>query len=261
MMEIFNKERGDNMNIKIPGRGLYCVATIILLMSAITGKAYADWTVTGQAELNGAAYATLELGTRAGATDNYDAGIDQLAPPTPPAPDDNDVFFSSVTNEFGFERLWKDFRGTLNTAKTWRLEMQVVNTRTMTVSFTGVLPEGWEFKWQEADVNSNGIGAEHNLSETITVANNTGVRLTKKFLIKVFLNSFEKGDINEDGEVNISDVILCLRIAIGLPVTINGIEYTHPNYTPHLLKVADMNSDGEINIQDVILVLRKAIGL
>jgi hypothetical protein len=54
----------------------------------------------------------------------------------------------------------------------------------MTVSFTGVLPEGWEFKWQEADVNWNGIGAEHNLSEIITVANNTGARLTKKFLIK-----------------------------------------------------------------------------
>jgi len=56
-----------------------------------------------------------------------------------------------------------------------------------------------------------------------------------------------KGDINLDGVVDISDVILCLRMAIGLdPVDKN---------------LADMNGDGEIDIVDVILILRKAIGL
>ena len=57
----------------------------------------------------------------------------------------------------------------------------------------------------------------------------------------------EKGDINGDGSIDISDVILCLRMAIGLdPVDKN---------------LADMNGDGEIDIVDVILILRKAIGL
>jgi len=57
----------------------------------------------------------------------------------------------------------------------------------------------------------------------------------------------EKGDINGDGEIDISDVILCLRMAIGLdPVNLN---------------LADMNDDGTVDISDVILVLRKAIGL
>jgi hypothetical protein len=55
------------------------------------------------------------------------------------------------------------------------------------------------------------------------------------------------GDINTDGEVNISDVILCLRMAIDL--------------NPDNLLTADMNGDGVIDISDVILVLRKAIGL
>jgi len=57
----------------------------------------------------------------------------------------------------------------------------------------------------------------------------------------------EKGDINSDGEIDIIDVILCLRQAIGIDQKI--------------ILLADMNSDGEIDIVDVILILRKAIGL
>ncbi|MCM8816200.1 MAG: hypothetical protein NC913_01635 [Candidatus Omnitrophica bacterium] len=47
--------------------------------------------------------------------------------------------------------------------------------------------------------------------------------------------------------VDISDVILCLRQAIGLD--------------PVNIELADMNEDGQVDISDVILVLRKAIGL
>jgi hypothetical protein len=59
--------------------------------------------------------------------------------------------------------------------------------------------------------------------------------------------SGKSGDINGDGEVDISDVILCLRMAIGkIPVD---------------LQKADMDSSGEIDIIDVIIILRAAIGL
>jgi hypothetical protein len=56
-----------------------------------------------------------------------------------------------------------------------------------------------------------------------------------------------KGDLNNDKSIDISDVILCLRMAI---------EIDSPD-----LNLADMNNDGSIDILDVILVLRKAIGL
>jgi len=56
-----------------------------------------------------------------------------------------------------------------------------------------------------------------------------------------------KGDLNNDGITDISDVILCLRQAIFLD--------------PQTPSSADMNDDGSIDISDVILVLRKAIGL
>ncbi|MFN4227426.1 MAG: clostripain-related cysteine peptidase, partial [Candidatus Ratteibacteria bacterium] len=63
-----------------------------------------------------------------------------------------------------------------------------------------------------------------------------------EILIKV-----EKGDINLDGHIDISDVILCLRMAIGL--------------APVNLEIADMNNDGLVDITDVILILRIVVGL
>ncbi|HOK80226.1 MAG TPA: clostripain-related cysteine peptidase [bacterium] len=57
----------------------------------------------------------------------------------------------------------------------------------------------------------------------------------------------KKGDLTEDGTIDISDVILCLRMSIGLD--------------PMNIETADMNSDGVVDISDVILILRKAVGL
>ena len=66
------------------------------------------------------------------------------------------------------------------------------------------------------------------------------------YLLKENTNS-DYGDINNDGIIDISDVITCLRISIGLD---SGS-----------IDSADMNGDGVIDITDVILILRKAIGL
>ena len=54
------------------------------------------------------------------------------------------------------------------------------------------------------------------------------------------------GDINNDDEVDISDVILVLRVSLGLD----------PQTTR-----ADINGDGNVDISDVILTLRMALGL
>jgi len=65
--------------------------------------------------------------------------------------------------------------------------------------------------------------------------------------VKIWAKEAEKGDIDANGEIDIGDVILCLRMAIGLdPVNFN---------------LADMNDDGVVDITDVILVLRKAVEL
>ncbi len=70
-----------------------------------------------------------------------------------------------------------------------------------------------------------------------------------------------KGDINSSERVDISDVILCLRMSIALPVTIGTSEPLSSPYTPELVDLADMNGEGGVNISDVILILRESIGL
>ena len=54
------------------------------------------------------------------------------------------------------------------------------------------------------------------------------------------------GDINNDGIVDISDVILILRMAL-------QIDPIQP--------CSDINNDGIVDISDVILTLRMALGL
>ncbi len=68
------------------------------------------------------------------------------------------------------------------------------------------------------------------------------------------------GDINSDGGVDISDVILCLRMAVGLEIVLQSVAYPFP-YNDTLKGLADMNGDGIIDISDVILTLRKSVGL
>jgi len=81
--------------------------------------------------------------------------------------------------------------------------------------------------------------------------------------LNIFYNLLiEKGDISGDGTIDISDVILCLRMTIELPVEIGGTIYNFP-YPLLLINRAKLADDGEpgITIFDVIKVLRKAIGL
>ena len=67
-------------------------------------------------------------------------------------------------------------------------------------------------------------------------------------------------DINADGNIDISDVLLALRMAVALSVEIEGEPYASP-YPEWLVLRADYNSDGDVDIADVMLILRKSIGL
>ncbi len=65
--------------------------------------------------------------------------------------------------------------------------------------------------------------------------------------IHIISENYSKGDINGDRAIDISDVILCLRMAIELDEKNTSL--------------SDMNNDGEVDMSDVILLLRIAIGL
>ena len=65
---------------------------------------------------------------------------------------------------------------------------------------------------------------------------------------EVFVNDYKPGDLNGDGLINMTDVILMRRhITRGYNVTINE-------------DAADVNADGDCNISDVILLRRYVVG-
>ena len=62
------------------------------------------------------------------------------------------------------------------------------------------------------------------------------------------MHAFARGDLNEDGKINIKDVVLLMRsIAGGYGVDLSA-------------DVADLNRDGKVNIKDVVLLMRFIAG-
>jgi len=145
------------------------------------------WYVPLNIELNGSSYSTLVFGMQEGATDNFDTGIDQIAPPA--SPDGDDAYFSSITGEASpYNRLLIDKRGITDNLTIWRLEVKVANGKSMRISWDSQgLPEDVNsLTWQEADENWDGMGDRNNLSDTgeIDITNDTGNLLTKRYLIR-----------------------------------------------------------------------------
>lgn len=62
--------------------------------------------------------------------------------------------------------------------------------------------------------------------------------------------SYQKGDLNKDGTINLPDVIRILRIYLGID-TASSEDTT----------IGDMNNDGDIGLADVIALLRKYLGI
>ena len=83
-----------------------------------------------------------------------------------------------------------------------------------------------------ADLNANGIPHQV-IDGTLTI-----------------ILSF-KGDINDDGTVNALDVVLAIRIAIGL----------NPDPSERELQAADCNLDGQVDVADIIGIVNMITGL
>ena len=63
-------------------------------------------------------------------------------------------------------------------------------------------------------------------------------------------DNYVKGDINEDGSINLTDVILALRISLDFDES-----------TDKTKLIGDLNDNGLIDLTDVILILRKSLNL
>jgi hypothetical protein len=171
------------------GKPVYKIFFVFLTMFFLPGfllETRADWTMTLNVSLNANGQLPMEFGKKAGATDNFDAGIDQLA--APQTPDGDTYYFRSITGEATpKDKLLSDFRANDNTQAAWRLALTAADTKTFVVSWNaGTLPAGWGITWQEADSSWVGNGTVHHFTESptqITLANTTGDLFTQRYLI------------------------------------------------------------------------------
>ncbi len=67
-----------------------------------------------------------------------------------------------------------------------------------------------------------------------------------------------RGNVNCDDAVNIADALFCLRMALWLPIKVDGETYHFP-YPEELRLLADMDSDGVVMVDDAIRCLMAAL--
>ncbi len=92
----------------------------------------------------------------------------------------------------------------------------------------------------EADASNLDDGAYEGYLRLVTSGGNAGLPVS----LLVSGNPFIPGDINEDSQVNIQDVILIINFILSVDTPNNN-----------QLIAADINEDGTLNIQDVILIV------
>jgi hypothetical protein len=154
---------------------------------SFTTQAVSGVTIPFTVLLNGNPFDDLELGWKANASDNFDNGIDVLAPPA--TVDGDDAYFLSITGQTTpLDKLRKDFRAVTLDPKTWKLLLKVANGKTLKLQWNPqTLIAGWTFTLQEVNSNWVGIGPLVNLNSSppeITLANQTGDLLTRRYLVR-----------------------------------------------------------------------------
>jgi len=106
----------------------------------------------------------------------------------------------------------------------------------------------WEFAWQAPDENVGNVeiylstlAANHN--------HNTSGDDTYFQIITLMPQTVLLGDLNEDGQINVLDVVLEVNIILGT-ITPTDLQ----------LQVGDINGDGGINVLDVVLIVNLILG-
>ena len=106
----------------------------------------------------------------------------------------------------------------------------------------------WEFAWQApdgdvGDINFyvSSLATNHNHS---TVGDNTYFQI-----ITISPQTFELGDLNQDGEINILDVVTEVNIILEIILP-----------TESQLLAGDINSDGILNVLDIVMIVNLILG-
>ena len=133
---------------------------------------------------------------------------------------------------------WFDWQGESSSAVDSVLEgiLPIVET-------LGVVPEFVYLSFGAYQTDDNGA-----LQIQIPAGDDDGnIEIGEHFLFPLVVEEITLGDLNDDGAINVLDIVICVNIAIG------------EEPTEYQLTVCDLNNDGEINILDVVIIVNLAL--
>ncbi len=141
----------------------------------------------------------------------------------------------------------------------------------VTITPAGVIALGAQWQsdsgaWQNSDIPLNVEFGAHvvkfkDIEGYVTPADLTVNIVTLGETIRQTAHYVAKGDMDDNGTFDITDVILGMRMAIELPITLDGQEYTSP-YIDRLKSRMDLDANpSSIGIGDVVFIMNKALGL
>lgn len=121
-------------------------------------------------------------------------------------------------------------------------------------------PENYQSpsEWNFVPINGYTLDAgTYQLTDNFGFTDNQNSVLSYTFNLNVVAVPTPDGDLNSDGQVNVGDVLIALRIASGL-ITASTDQMEHGDVAP--LLDGSPAPDGVINVADVLVIQRKALG-
>jgi len=176
----------------------------------------------------------------------------------------NNHYFKTLTPTFSWsatsdQQASYQVRLFSNNKNTKNIEVYRSNWMMNTTSWRvpeGVLKEGMTYVWRlytSSDYDSSGstaTGPWHSQA-SIDIENNGVIGVLNSFTINPA--SHLKGDLNNDGVVDLTDVILGLQLQAGMKLI--GIR------SDYATAAVDVNGDNKLGLAEVIFILQKAAGM
>ena len=125
------------------------------------------------------------------------------------------------------------------------IDRKTIQNEDITINPTSVIYDG-NPKTVDITITVDGRTLVKDTDYSVDYSSNTNVGTA--YIVEA--PEYEKGDMNKDGEIGLTDVISLLKLYLGVEAE-----------TDENVLIGDMNEDGEIGLTDVIMLLRVYLGI
>lgn len=106
----------------------------------------------------------------------------------------------------------------------------------------------WTLRLKVANNVANGDYAIKILNAKYSIASGSAKVTMPETVNKLTINQYKKGDVNNDGDVDIADAVCIVNHVVGIPT---------PSF---VAQAADVNGDGDVDIADAVRIVNLVVG-